>query len=200
VVAAVQAKRKKDMEARDYGDDARVGGEHAEGLFKDLRQLVLDLKKADDAVLAAEEALRRARHASAELRERRIPALMERMGMEQCAYGDIEVELEAKVHASLPSADKDPDRRAAALTWFVEHGCARLIKNEFSVPLGAGENDEATYLTDLLKQAGLDFERKVTIHPQTLLAWVRERLRDGGDLPTELLGIHEQRLAKIKIR
>lgn len=184
----------------DYGSDAAPQGEKAEGIYAELRDAVQRLRAADEEVTRAEEALRRARHGSAELRERVIPQIMDRAGLERCEYKDIEVEIESKVHVSLPSHDKDPDRRLAALKWFMDNGHGRLVRNEFSVQLPAGDTEQADFLRDVLNGAELDFDQKATIHSSTLLAWTKEQLRDGGAVPSELLGLHEQRLAKIKVK
>ena len=187
-------------EVPDYGDDAETGAEHAEGMFAELHKLVEELVAADQSVVEAEEFLRQARWLSAELRERRIPALMERMGTSMIKHGNVEVEIQSKVHAGLPSADKDPVKRAEALQWFVEHGHGKLVKNQFEIPLAKGDIEGAEHLKELLSKEKLEFRENATIHPQTLLAWVREQLKKGGEVPLELLGVHEQRLAKIKIK
>lgn len=183
----------------DYGDDAQTGAEHAEGLFAELHKLADDLAAADQSVIEAEEMLRAARWLSAELRERRIPALMERMGVSQVRHGNLEVTIESKVHASLPSIDKNPEQRAKALEWFVEHGEGKMLKNQFEIPLPVNSQETADHLKGILTAEGLEFAQKTTIHPQTLLAWCRTRLKEGKEVPVDLLGLHEQRLAKIKL-
>lgn len=184
----------------DYGDDAQSAAEHAEGLFAELHKLADELAAADKAVIEAEENLRKSRWLSAELRERRIPALMERMGLTKCSHGDLEVEIESKVHGGLPSMDKDPEKRIQALEWFARNGEGKILRNQFEIPLPVGDQEAAEHLKEMLSSEGLEFDQKTTIHPQTLLKWVRDRLRDGKEVPMELLNIHEQKLAKIKIK
>jgi hypothetical protein len=41
-------------------------------------------------------------------------------------------------------------------------------------------------------------KQKSDVHWQTLVAWVREQLGEGVDLPRDTFGIFRQRVAKIK--
>lgn len=183
----------------DFGDDAQVQGEQAEGLFKLLREKVLALVKADSDVLAAEEEVIRARHRSAQLREREIPELMSKMGATKIAHGDIEVELEKVVHGGMPSYDKDPAGYEHAIKWLQDNGHGAMVKDIIAVPLSTDSEDEAVFLRDWLQAQGYEFNEKPSVHPSTFKKWMREMMEAGKPLPTEMFNIHEQKLAKISV-
>ena len=53
-------------------------------------------------------------------------------------------------------------------------------------------------MAPIIKEHKLVMKDKQAIHPQTLLAWVKERLKEGDNLPVETFGIFRQRTAKVK--
>ena len=49
-----------------------------------------------------------------------------------------------------------------------------------------------------LEAKGLEADDKTSVHPSTLASFVREKLRDGQEIPLDVLGVHRQRISKIK--
>lgn len=182
----------------------------------DSRSGQIDLAAPDDdqtkslADLAAEAVLLEQRIAngnalleqlSAKLRdllEQKIPSKLQELGVQSLKLEDGSV-LEAKeiVRASLPS---DPDRQRQALEWLREHNHADLIKNVVQASFGKGEDELADRAMQALMQAtnGQNVDRKMTVHPQTLAAFVREQLEKGKPIPLDTLGAYVTVVAKIK--
>ena len=53
-------------------------------------------------------------------------------------------------------------------------------------------------IAPIVRDQRLVFKEKAAIHPQTLLAGVKERLKEGDTLPVEIFGIFRQKTAKVK--
>jgi hypothetical protein len=109
-----------------------------------------------------------------------------------------EVEVGTKVYASISE-----ENRVAAHEWLRANGFAELIKNQFTVPFGKGEEERADALEAALLEAEIAFQRKEVVNPQTLGAFVREQIgrekqgRGPFAAPREVFGIYEEGTTKI---
>jgi hypothetical protein len=99
------------------------------------------------------------------------------------------------VSGTLP---KDDERRKAAISWLESNGADSLIKTDVNIQFDKSEHNEALNLIGMLNEQSIEFTAKSGVHPQTLLAHVKERLRRGDEVPLELLGLYAGRVAKIK--
>ena len=102
------------------------------------------------------------------------------------------IEITESYHASITQANKD-----FCFNWLKEKGLDDIIKNEVSVAFGRGENDGALDLKSQLEGQGLPVDHSQKIHPQTLKAFVGERIRSGNAVPDEF-GVFIRK--KVKIR
>jgi hypothetical protein len=84
--------------------------------------------------------------------------------------------LEQQVSGTLP---KEPVAKKKAIQWLEEHEADGLIKNEITLDFARSEHNVATDLYSSLQEQGFSPVMEATVHPQTLLAFVRERLRNG---------------------
>jgi hypothetical protein len=105
------------------------------------------------------------------------------------------ISIEDFVSGSLP---KDERKRDAALKWLESNGAESLIKTEIALQFGKSEHNRALALVADLADKGYDVSSKMGIHPQTLIAHIKERLRNGDEVPLETLGLYAGRTAKIK--
>ena len=96
------------------------------------------------------------------------------------------------------SLTKKPEERKAALEWLASNGAADMIKSEVSVEFGKTEHNLAKDLAAKLAAEGYFVEESEGIHAQTLLAFVREKMRNGEEVPLETLGLFAGRVAKVK--
>lgn len=85
------------------------------------------------------------------------------------------------------------DNRKAAHSWLREKGFGDIIKNEVVVSFGKDEDSEAEFLVTAIK--GLAEEdkfhygymvRQEKVHPSTLKAFIKDRLKNGEEIPTDL--------------
>jgi hypothetical protein len=129
------------------------------------------------------------------LTEVTLPDLMSAVGMKKFETdAGAKIEVRDFVNGSLP---KDAQKRAEALDWLVNNGAGDLIKNSFSVKMNREQQTEAVDLYAYLKALGVDFERKEDVHPQTLAAEARQRMKDGMSVPLETLGLYAGKHAKV---
>lgn len=132
------------------------------------------------------------------LLEQRIPAKLAELGVKSLKLEDgSSVEVKDVIRASIP---KDPDKEAAAFNWLRDNGHEDLIKNTLTASFGKGEHELAERAATALMAAtnGQGVERKMTVHAQTLGAFVREQLEKGKPVPLDTLGAFISTVAKIK--
>lgn len=99
------------------------------------------------------------------------------------------------VAGSLP---KDEYRREAAINWLTSHGAESLIKTEVNLKFEKSQHNQALSLISELSDRGMNVNSQMGVHPQTLIAHVKERLRSGEEVPLDVLGLFAGRIAKIK--
>ncbi len=98
------------------------------------------------------------------------------------------------VSGSLP---KDPEKRAIAIKWLEDNGSGAIIKSELSVEFSKSQHNEALAIKDDLVKQGLPAIVESSVHAGTLQAHVKEKLRNGEEVPFETLGVYAGRMAKI---
>lgn len=130
------------------------------------------------------------------IRKDQIPTLMDELNLTKLTTKDGHVlELKDVVNASIP---KEEPRRSSAFAWLKREGHGDIIKNEVKVLFGRGEDEKAEELLERLEADGLEPQRMVSVHPQTLSALVRTLRREGRNVDAECLSIYEAKIAKIK--
>lgn len=118
------------------------------------------------------------------LAEVEIPSFFDQCGIvkELTLLDGTKVTVEEKVYPNIAADDWD-----AAVVWLKENHFDSLIKNEVKISFGKGEDAKAEMIMEMLvKKKCTDFTNKQYIHPQTLGAFVRERLAEGKDIPSAI--------------
>jgi hypothetical protein len=90
------------------------------------------------------------------------------------------------------------NNRDSAYNWLRDHGYDDIIKNTVLCQFGRGEDDQASAFAALAQQQGYVPEQKTEIHPQTLRAFVKERVENGDEFPMELFGAWVGQRAVVK--
>jgi hypothetical protein len=96
------------------------------------------------------------------------------------------------VSGSLPKeedGEAKPTRRDKAIKWLEENDGASLIKDTITIGFTKSQHNQALALVDDLKKQGHEAVFKSDVHPQSLMAYGRERLREGEELDAEALGL-----------
>lgn len=106
-----------------------------------------------------------------------IPDLMSSIGMATFVLDDgTTVKVEPFVDVSVREDD-----RAAAWDWLDRNGFGDLVKHEVSVALGKGDGDVANAAIRALEDMGLTVRDRLSVHPGTLKAFVKEQLKDAAE-------------------
>lgn len=174
---------------------------------------------ADDATLLESEIddltvkLAEKQEALAKINTDIIPGIMMELQLKSFKLADgSEIVVEDKIRASIPVAKK-PE----AYKWLHDHGYDGIIKTNVSATFGKGDIEEARKAVEALEAAGVSSSVEQTIHPGTLVSFVKERLAaaaevipmetDGFDspdkakepnLPLDIFSVYEFKQAKIK--
>lgn len=122
-----------------------------------------------------------------------LPDLMAELGVEQMKRGGWDVKVVDFMSGSLP---KDEEKRLAAIAWLESNGGRELIKTDIKVTFGRDNRDDALGIAQRLLNEGYAPNIESGVHPQTLAAFARERVKNGEDINTELLGLYTGRVAK----
>lgn len=93
------------------------------------------------------------------------------------------VSIKDSYFASIPEANL-----YACFEWLRGNGLDGIIKTVVAANFGKGEDQEAQKVLDLLTEAGVVADVKSTIHPQTLKAFVKERITKGLEFDLDLFG------------
>lgn len=160
----------------------------------ELQKLVEQAFNLQEYIESAESDLKRMKNELQKLRTGRIPELMAGLQIENITYKDVKVKVSEFVSGSLP---KEPEARAAALSWLEEHEGAELIKTDIDLKFGRSQHNEALALAQTLKEMGHEPSVTSGVHAQTLCAYVRERLSHGEIVDTDILGVYTGKVAKL---
>lgn len=142
-----------------------------------------------------EEDLAAAKQSLQSLNTQVIPDMMAELGMDEVVQRGWKIKVGEFVSGSLP---KEADKRQKAIDWLTEHDAGDLLKTHLGLDFSRNQHNEALALAADLEKAGLAPKVDSTVHPQTLLAFARERLKNGEPLDTETLGLYTGRVAKFK--
>jgi hypothetical protein len=99
-----------------------------------------------------------------------------------------------------PSDDSDEEgkaKRAAAIRWLEENGAVNLIKTDLVVSFDKSQHNVALDTQQMLIERGLPASITSGVHPMSLQAFVKEALKNGDEIPLELLGLDAGRVVKI---
>lgn len=139
-----------------------------------------------------EEEVRRVKNLYVKVSQVDLPDAMAAINMSQFKLNNgASIDIKKGVDASIKVADKP-----TAFIWLREHGHGAIIKNEFKIPFGAGEDADAERLDALLKEQNFEFNSSISIHARTLQAWARAQLEEGNEIP-EAIKVYEYSVAKV---
>lgn len=167
----------------------KVDGEKGSTLSSLIRQSM----EVDQKIAEAEQYLKDLKFQKRKVNEEDIPNLMQEMGMDSVTVDGNKVALRQFVHARI--AD---DKKHEAFTWLRSIGEGDIIKNEVSVAFKSGEDNMAGAVVDDLRNKGLEPAQKTHVHPQTLKAWVKNRIESGKEIDFDTFGVYVGTEATIK--
>jgi len=175
----------------DIGGAAQAAPDKLEVLNSALEETIA----FEEAVAQMEEDLKVAKRALNSLKTSRIPDLMTELQMDEIKFRGWQVKVADFISGSLP---KDPEARQRAMEWLEANEGGPLIKTDVALAFTKSQHNEAIDLARRLEEQGFAPSIQSGVHPQTLQAFARERIRNGDQIDTDLLGLYTGKVAKLK--
>jgi len=156
--------------------------------------LARQIRDKEERIQSLEEKLKDEKKALLKLTDEEMPAMLAEIGISSFSLDDgSTVEVKQTYGASILM-----DNRPAAYEWLRDNGYDDIIKNTVLCQFGRREDDQASAFAAFAQQQGYVPEQKTEIHPQTLRAFVKERVEEGDAFPMELFGAWVGQRAVIK--
>ena len=181
--------------APDFSFEEQGAAPAAPGSLDSLNQKLEEAVSLKEAVDQLEADLKAAKQALNSLTTGAIPDLMAQMGIDEITQRGWQIKVSEFVSGSLP---KDPDQRKAAIDWLESNEGGDLLKTSLGIDFSRSQHNEAIDLFEELRTKGFVASLDSTVHPQTLLVFARERMKNGDPLDPEVLGLYTGRVAKFK--
>ena len=157
-------------------------------------ELARQIRDKEERIQDLEEKLKDEKKTLLKLTDEEMPAMLAEIGISSFSLDDgSTVEVKQTYGASILT-----DNRSAAYEWLRDNGYDDIIKNTVRCQFGRGEDDQASAFAAFAQQQGYVPEQKTEIHPQTLRAFVKERVEEGDAFPMELFGAWVGQRAVIK--
>lgn len=156
--------------------------------------LARKIRGQEELVKDLDEKLKAEKKLLLKLTDEDMPAMLAEIGISSLSLDDgSKVEVKQTYGASILV-----DNRPRAYEWLRDNGYDDIIKNTVACQFGRGEDDLANAFAAFAQQQGYVPEQKTEIHPQTLRAFVKERVEEGDGFPMELFGAWVGQRAVIK--
>ena len=127
-----------------------------------------------------------------------IPDIMENNDLDKITLKNgVQIHLAKKVRATFP---KEISKIQEAANWLEQSGNSGMLKRQVGVEFTKGDNEKVDRLMHYLSEdiQPLKTTEKTTVHPQTMSAFIREKLEEGENVPMELFNVYIQREAVVK--
>lgn len=186
------------VEVPDYSGEAAPV---AQDSMKRLTRLVIEMGQLEIQKQEMETKLESVNKELREYQENLVPALMGEIGLSQVkTQAGIVVELREEVRASFP---KDDQKRATAFAYLEREGDDGIVKRQFTIRYGRDSIEWANKFHEELQKLGVaehaTIDEDWSIHHQTLLSYLRQKLKEGSNVPLEAFGAFVQSFARIKL-
>lgn len=168
----------------------RIGQNALASVSECARQIRLQ----EQEIEATEKNLKDQRTELRRLTDEAMPGLFSELGLQSFKLEDGS---EISVRQTY-SASPNKDDRPQVYDWLRKNGYGDIIKNTVSCSFGQNEDSKAQAFFDMAEEKGYVAEAKTEVHPSTLRAFVKERVENGDEFPTDLFGAWVGQRAVIK--
>ena len=167
-------------------------------ILQQLRKVAQDILKSEAERARLADLIEKENAKYVHLTETVMPTLMEKAASKNWTSDDgIVVEVKEDIYASIKEENKP-----TAFAWLEKNKLGDLIKRQFVISFGKGDESWAKKFQKDLKQRKkpLNSVVKMAVHPQTLNANVKEILQEGKlKLPLEVFGVFRKKVAKVTV-
>jgi hypothetical protein len=161
-----------------------------------LAMITTEAHRMVEMATKAEELEKQAKEAAAEARrisEQILPPLMDEAGVPMLGLDDGSVITRSEqIYANIAK-----DNLEDATEWLVANGYGALVKNAFTIPVDKGDVKAVARIRSVLIKGKIEFDEAPSVHPRTLVAFVKESLAEGRQLP-EAITYHIQPRVDLK--
>ena len=160
-----------------------------------LIQLADELQAAELLVDVKEQELAEAKQAASDIAEKRIPDATDGLeGKFELSDGRT-MTVKEDIRSSIAG-----EKRVPAIQWLDDNDYGHIVKRELVFQFAKGDIERFEAFQEHVKKLKLPLVMKeqFSVHHATLNSWVKERLKDGVELPVDTFGIFRQRVAKVK--
>lgn len=152
------------------------------------------IRLQEQEIEATEQKLKDQKAELRRLTDEAMPSLFSELGLQSFKLDDGS---EISVKQTYSAAPKKDDR-PQVYEWLRQNGYGDIIKNTVSCSFGQNEDNKAQAFFDMAEEKGYVAEAKTEVHPSTLRAFVKERVENGDEFPTDLFGAWVGQRAVIK--
>lgn len=130
-----------------------------------------------------------------------IPGVMEELGADEIKIRGMTISVKDSLVGTFP---KDEDKRREAFSYLRKTGNDGLIKREISVKYGRNSTEQADQLMALIAEHpivadGAEVVNREDLNHQSMLAFLRQEIRDGREVPLKSFGVYQTKVADIKL-
>lgn len=159
-----------------------------------LHKIVEETVALEKIVLQQEEDLKATKKTLQALKTQRLPEMMASLQMSEMTRDGWKIKVSDFISGSLP---QEPERREKAIEWLINNDGEPLIKTTIELTFSKSEHNMALSLADDLKKMGLEPTISSGVHSATLQSFARQKLKDGSEIDTDLLGLFTGKVAKL---
>ena len=147
-------------------------------------------------VISISEMLDKAKEELKHVQESLLPEAISRLGLSEFKLKNgLKVTIKDDIFASIRADFYD-----SAISWLDEVGLGDIVKDEVKVNFGRGDYESSKALMTICKEQGFNAIEKMSVHPQTLKATIREQMAKGVEFPDKFFSVGPIRKAVIKIK
>lgn len=180
------------MSAPDYSG---YEGETPQVDLARVQNKAVEMLEAQEAVNRAEEQLEKARERFKNLSENVLPELLDGAQIPKLTLpGGVELEIADLVTGSIRKG-----REAEAFEVMEKMGHGDIVKRFFTIKFGRGDQSWARkFAADLRRRKKkVNCQETQKVESATLAKFVRDRLKEGRELPDSCFSIFQRRVAKL---
>jgi len=159
-----------------------------------IAELAVAIRTSEDNIANLENLLKEKKRELLKLTDEDLPSMLQEIGLSEFKLEDgSQVTIKPTYGASIKV-----EERPQAYEWLRENGYDDIIKNTVTCAFGRGEDDNASAFAALAEKEGFIPSQKEEIHSSTLRAFIKERVENGDEFPSELFGAYVGQRAVIK--